>query len=50
MKLSDRILSAVILELTYRGGFTDWWDTIDEDIQQEILDNLTTKVDKELDR
>ena len=34
------IVEKMINALTDRGGFDDWWQNIDEDIQDEIIDKL----------
>jgi hypothetical protein len=36
----------VIDELERRGDFDHWWDDIDEDIKEEIVDALTTSVNE----
>ena len=36
-KKAEKIISM----LNGRGGFDDWWGNIDEDIQEEIIDEIT---------
>jgi hypothetical protein len=36
--------SYIIEVLCDRKGFDDWWDNLDDDIRQEIIDELDGKV------
>lgn len=37
----DELVDAIIANLKARKGFDEWWDSIDWDIQYEILTDLT---------
>jgi len=43
-----KIVDAVLNELQRRGGFDGFWDSVDQDIQEEIVEELTEVVQKEL--
>ncbi len=47
MKKSEKVSIAyqIIDVLCNRGGFDDWWHNIDEDIQLEILEEMSEKID-----
>ena len=42
---ATRIVDAVLKELRGRKGFSNWWDSIDSDIQDELLFSLMEKVE-----
>ena len=46
MKKSEKVSIAyqIIDVLCNRGGFDDWWRNIDEDIQLEILEEMSEKI------
>lgn len=37
---APELVVEIMRALKSRGGFDSWWDTIDEDIQEEILEEL----------
>jgi hypothetical protein len=41
---SKEIIKKVLDNLKCRGGFDGWWDNIDEDIQDEIIEELEQTV------
>lgn len=43
------IVDKMLNELYDRTGFSDWWDSIDVDVQQEIEDSLVSIVENILD-
>ena len=42
--LPQRLVQEVFTELYSRKGFDHFWDDIDRDIQQEIIDSCTHRV------
>jgi hypothetical protein len=42
MENKKEIVEDLIGELTNRSGFDDWWYSIDEEIQEEIIEELVT--------
>ena len=45
---SNLIVQRIILELSGRAGFDEFWYSIDQDIREEILSVLVNIVDNEL--
>jgi hypothetical protein len=37
---------AIIDMLSSRGGFDGWWGNIDDDIQEEIIEEITKIIEK----
>jgi alcohol dehydrogenase class IV len=48
MPNASKIVDSVLKNLQGRGGFYGFWDSVDEDIQEEIVEELTEVVQKEL--
>ena len=46
-KLAYVIVDNILQELLGRSGFDDWWDDIDYDIQDEIMNELAKIIVKE---
>jgi hypothetical protein len=46
---ADRIVVAILRDLTGRSGFDGMWDGTDEDIQEEIIDTWRELVVQELE-
>lgn len=47
--LATTIVKSIILSLSNRNGFNNWWGNIDDDIQQEIIEELIDLVIKQLE-
>lgn len=43
-----RVVQSVLKELRCRKGFNDWWDSIDEETQDELLFTLMDKAQESL--
>lgn len=48
--LAENVIHNIFDDLTDRSGFGGWWDSIDQDIQDEIRETLTNIVLEELKR
>jgi len=48
--LADRIVEAIIRDMTDRRGLRHEWDCIDWDIQKEILDTWRALVQAEIEK
>lgn len=38
--LAEKIVSAVMLDLSDRSGFDGWWGSVDEDVQLDVVTDL----------
>lgn len=47
--IAEKIVTAILNDLTDRGGLGNEWDAIDSDIQNEIRQTWAEIVDKELE-
>lgn len=45
---AQRIVRAILDDLEDRKYFDEWWDTIDEETQKEIIEELESIVTEEL--
>ncbi len=44
MELADTIVTKIMGDLYERGGFDEWWDSVDEEVQSDIFYDLTALV------
>lgn len=42
---SDELAFDIINTLGGRRGFSAWWESLDEDIQEEIMDEIVTTLE-----
>lgn len=47
-KVAKKVVKYILEELDNRGGFDDWWDSVDEETQEDIRNELLMVVAKVL--
>lgn len=45
MKTPTKLAKEIISTLNNRGGFDHWWDSIEEDIRKEIIEELSLVIE-----
>ena len=49
-KNTRAITNKIITALSNRGGFDGWWDEIDKETRDEIKDEISQIIEKNLDK